>query len=151
MAEELSEEEVSEYQTAFSLFDEDGDGTITTKELGTIMRQLGMNPSEAELQEMVDEVDEDGNGEIDFDEFLSMMMKKMKETDHEEDYRQAFQKFADVHSGGYYVSPESLKKVMASLGERLTHEEVEEMMRMADTNQDGLLHYEEFRDFLDKL
>ena len=64
MAEELSEEEVSEYQTAFSLFDEDGDGTITTKELGTIMRQLGMNPSEAELQEMVDEVDEDGNGEI---------------------------------------------------------------------------------------
>ena len=60
-------------------------------------------------------------------------------------------KFADVHSGGYYVSPESLKKVMASLGERLTHEEVEEMMRMADTNQDGLLHYEEFRDFLDKL
>ena len=64
MVEELSEEEIKEYQTAFSLFDEDGDGTITTKELGTIMRQLGMNPSEAELQEMVDEVDEDGNGEI---------------------------------------------------------------------------------------
>ncbi|XP_063714045.1 neo-calmodulin-like [Symsagittifera roscoffensis] len=150
-AEGLSEEEVSEYQTAFSLFDEDGDGTITTKELGTIMRQLGMNPSEAELQEMVDEVDEDGNGEIDFDEFLSMMMKKMKETDHEEDYRQTFHKFADVHTGGYYVSTESLKKVLASMGERLTTEEVEQMMLMADTNKDGLLHYEEFRDFLASL
>jgi calmodulin len=44
----------------------DGDGTITTKELGTVMRSLGQNPSEAELQDMINEVDADGNGTIDF-------------------------------------------------------------------------------------
>jgi hypothetical protein len=63
---------------AFSLFDKDGDGTITTKELGTVMRSLGQNPTEAELQDMINEVDADGNGTIDFPEFLTMMARKMK-------------------------------------------------------------------------
>ena len=44
------------WQEAFSLFDKDGDGTITTKELGTVMRSLGQNPTEAELQDMINEV-----------------------------------------------------------------------------------------------
>ena len=50
-----------EFQEAFSLFDKDGDGIITTKELGTVMRSLGQNPTEAELQELIDESDADGN------------------------------------------------------------------------------------------
>lgn len=59
---------VLEFKEAFSLFDKDGDGTITTKELGTVMRSLGQNPTEAELQDMINEVDADGNGTIDFPE-----------------------------------------------------------------------------------
>ena len=52
-----------EFKEAFSLFDKDGDGTITTKELGTVMRSLGQNPTEAELQDMINEVDADGERE----------------------------------------------------------------------------------------
>jgi calmodulin len=58
-------------------------GTITTKELGTVMRSLGQNPTEAELQDMITEVDADGNGTIDFKEFLDLMAKKMKVGDTE--------------------------------------------------------------------
>lgn len=53
-------------------------GCITTKELGTIMRSLGQNPSEAELRDMISEVDADQNGTIDFLEFLNLMTRKIK-------------------------------------------------------------------------
>ncbi|PON23160.1 AP-1 complex subunit gamma-1 [Trichoderma gamsii] len=84
---------VSEFKEAFSLFDKDGDGQITTKELGTVMRSLGQNPSESELQDMINEVDADNNGSIDFPEFLTMMARKMKDTDSEEEIREAFKQF----------------------------------------------------------
>uniref|UniRef100_A0A6Q2YYG3 Calmodulin 1a n=1 Tax=Esox lucius TaxID=8010 RepID=A0A6Q2YYG3_ESOLU len=58
-ADQLTEEQIAEFKEAFSLFDKDGDGTITTKELGTVMRSLGQNPTEAELQDMINEVDAD--------------------------------------------------------------------------------------------
>merc|ERR1712224_1128057 len=87
MADSLTEEQVSEFKEAFSLFDKDGDGQITTKELGTVMRSLGQNPSESELQDMINEVDADGSGAIDFPEFLNLMAKKMKDTDSEEEIK----------------------------------------------------------------
>ena len=62
-------------------------GQITTKELGTVMRSLGQNPSESELQDMINEVDADNNGTIDFPEFLTMMARKMKDTDSEDEIR----------------------------------------------------------------
>lgn len=49
-----------DFKQAFKLFDDDDSGTITSKELGTVLRQLGQNPTEAELQDMINEVDEDG-------------------------------------------------------------------------------------------
>lgn len=48
--EELTQEEIEEFRVAFSLFDKDGDGNITAKELGTVMKSLGQNPTEVELQ-----------------------------------------------------------------------------------------------------
>ena len=79
-ADQLTEEQIAEFKEAFSLFDKDGDGTITTKELGTVMRSLGQNPTEAELQDMMSKFNADGNGAIDFDAFLTMMAQKVKDT-----------------------------------------------------------------------
>ena len=73
MADSLTRAKIAEFKEAFSRFDKDGNGTITTKELGTVMRSLGQNPTEAELHDMINEVDADGNGTVHFPEFLSLM------------------------------------------------------------------------------
>ena len=66
------------------------------------MRSLGQNPTEAELQDMINEVDADGNGTIDFPEFLNLMARKMKDTDSEEELKEAFRVF-DKDQNGYIV------------------------------------------------
>jgi Ca2+-binding EF-hand superfamily protein len=63
------------------------------------MRSLGQNPTEAELQDMINEVDADGNGTIDFPEFLTMMARKMKDTDSEEEILEAFKVGKDGCAG----------------------------------------------------
>ena len=52
-----------------------------------MMRSLGQNPKDEELNDMINEIDEDGNGTVDFEEFLVMMSKKLKDTDSEEELR----------------------------------------------------------------
>merc|ERR1719246_119671 len=140
--EQLTEEQIAEFKEAFSLFDKDGDGTITTKELGTVMRSLGQNPTEAELQDMINEVDADGNGTIDFPVFLSLMARKMKDTDTEEELVEAFKVFD--RDGNGLISAAELRHVMTNLGEKLTDEEVDEMIREADVDGDGAINYQEF-------
>ncbi|KAH7652276.1 EF-hand-containing protein [Dioscorea alata] len=96
----LSEEQISEFQEAFCLFDKDGDGCITLDELATVIKSLGQNPTEEELHDMISEVDSDGNGTIEFSEFLHLMARKMKETDAEEELKEAFKVF-DKDQNGY--------------------------------------------------
>lgn len=90
----------------------------------------------------MNEVDADGNGTIDFPEFLTMMARKMKDTDSGEEIREAFHEFDKNGNGS--ISVEELHHVMTNLGEKLTDEEVDEMIREADINGDGQANYEEF-------
>lgn len=142
MAGQLAEEQIAEFKEAFSLFDKDGDGSITTSELGNVMQSLGQNPTEAELQDMIGELDTDGSGTVDFPEFLSLMARKMRDMDSEEEIREAFRVFDEDGIG--YISAAELRHVMTNLGEKLTDEEVDEMIKEADSNSDGQVNYEEF-------
>ncbi|MBA0835446.1 hypothetical protein Goarm_007726, partial [Gossypium armourianum] len=117
-------------------------GCITTKDLGTVVRSLGQNPTEAELQGMINEVDADQNGTIDFPEFLNLIARKMKDTDSEEELKEAFKVFDKDQNG--FISAAELRHVMTNLGEILTDEEVDEMIHEADTDGDGQVNYEEF-------
>ena len=142
MVENLTDEKIMEFKAAFELFDKDRNGKITSKELGTVMRGLGQNPTEEELKQIIREVDLDGNGTIDFKEFLCLMVKKMKDTDTEEELLEAFKVF-DRDGNGFITSHE-LRNIMNSLGEGLSPEEIEEMIKEADLDNDGQIDYEEF-------
>ncbi|XP_076095369.1 uncharacterized protein LOC143066261 [Mytilus galloprovincialis] len=138
----LSEETIAEFKEAFGLFDKDNNGQITSSELGTVMRSLGQNPTNADITEMINEVDSDGSGTINFAEFTKMMGKKMENSDPVEDLREAFKIF-DKNSDGK-IDPNELKKVMVNIGEKLTDEEANEMIKEADVDGDGKVNYEEF-------
>ncbi|CAI9107748.1 OLC1v1007183C1 [Oldenlandia corymbosa var. corymbosa] len=75
---ELTEEQVAEFREAFSLIDKDSDGIITIEELASVMKSLHERPTKEEVREMICEVDVNGNGRIDFEDFLAIMAKKMK-------------------------------------------------------------------------
>ena len=138
----LTEDKINEFKEAFEIFDKDKDGYITTKELGDIMKNLGQTPSEAELQDMINEVDIDGNGTIDFKEFLGLMARKMRDNDSEEELIEAFKVFD--RDGNGLISNVELQHVMTSLGENVSMDEVDEMIKEADLDGDGYINYEEF-------
>eukprot|EP01115_Flamella_aegyptia_P013471 TRINITY_DN71_c0_g1_i1.p1 TRINITY_DN71_c0_g1~~TRINITY_DN71_c0_g1_i1.p1 ORF type:complete len:154 (+),score=38.62 TRINITY_DN71_c0_g1_i1:49-510(+) len=145
----LSQEHLDELKDAFSLFDKDGDGKITTKELGIVMRSLGQKPTDAKLNEMIAAVDEDRNGTIEFEEFLKMMVKKMNTAETEDEVRAAFRVF-DKNSDGFITAAE-LRYVLTNLGEKLRDDEVEELLSFADSNQDGVVDYNEFLTMMKEL
>ncbi len=105
------------------------------------MRFLGQDPTEAEVQDMINEVDADGNGIIDYSESLTLMERKMKNTDSEKEILEAFKVFDK--DGNAFISAADI----TNLGENLADEEVDEMIReadIADIDGDGQINYEEF-------
>jgi len=148
--ESLTAEELATFQEAFTVFDKNQDGTITTKELSTVMRSLGQNPTDAEVQDMINEVDVDGSGAIEFPEFCDhmklrqvMMVKKMQESDTENEIREAYRVFDKERTGGIAVS--EMRLILSNLPEKLSDEEIDEMLRTADKDGNGYFTYDEFR------
>ena len=144
---ELTDTQIEEFREVFNIFDADKNGSICPKELGIVMRALGTNPTEAELKEMMEDADNNGNGVIEFEEFLGLMtvmMNKVDEDKKEENILQAFEVFDKDRDG--YISVPELKEFFHSIGEMtMTDEDVKEMIRAADKNNDGKLDYFEFK------
>jgi calmodulin len=129
MEQNLTQEQIQEYKEVFAIFDKDGDGEITSKELGTVMRALGQNPSETIIEEMIKGMDTDGNGVIDWDEFLSIMVKFSLTNDADEEIAAAFRIFDQDENG--YISTEELRTVLTNLDNNLSEEEVSENYRLS--------------------
>lgn len=138
----LTPEQIKQAKESFDLFDMDKSGTITTKELGTVMRALGQNPTEEEVQRMVNEVDLNGNGIIDFAEFVNLYATHLKTPFTKQELKDCFARFDKDGNG--FITRDELANVMTSLGEKLSDQELAEMMADADVNGDGKINYDEF-------
>merc|ERR1711881_532415 len=129
----LSEEQLDEIREAFSLFDSDASGAIDVRELKAAMRALGFEVKNEELKKMVSDVDNDGNGTIEFNEFLQMMTGKMGEKDSREDIEKVFKLFDDDSTNK--ISFRNLARVA---------EELQDMINQADRDGDGEINLDEF-------
>lgn len=104
---------LSEYKEVFSTFDRDGDGTIDASELGLVMASFGVSPSIAELSKMVEDVDLDNSGAIDFAEFVTMMMSRSNTSNPEDEAESVFFVLDKDKDG--FVSFEDLSAAMANI------------------------------------
>ncbi|KAL9954182.1 hypothetical protein ACROYT_G041685 [Oculina patagonica] len=138
---DLTPDLVAEFREAFSLFDRDGDGTITTDELGTVMESLGLSSDQDELNEMIREVDADGSGAVDFEEFCVLMQKKIAQ----EAQSEILELFSiwDLSGEGIIESGE-LKCLLNRIPERLTRKEIDLLVDHADRKKNGKINFEEF-------
>merc|ERR1712086_422440 len=138
----LDDSEKAEIKEAFDLFDTDGSGNIDVKELTIAMKALGCEPKPGEIEKMIAESDDDGGGEMGYDEFLKMMTHKILNKDPKDDMLKAFRLFDDDQTGT--VSFKNLKRVAKETGQLLTDEELQEMFDDADRDGDGVLNEDEF-------
>lgn len=129
-------------EEAFNLFDRKREGKISVEEIGDVMRTLGVNPSQAELEKKLEEADLKKNGKIDLNEFVELFGDEVAEPDNEEDFIEAFNVFDPDGTGK--VNAKELRTMLLSLGEKLSEEETDSILKQVNQDSDGNIDYQEF-------
>ncbi|KAL9239654.1 hypothetical protein vseg_013957 [Gypsophila vaccaria] len=135
----------TELKRVFQMFDRNGDGKITKKELNDSLQKLGIFIPDKELTQMIDKIDENRDGFVDIDEFGSLYQTIMDEKDEEEDVREAFNVFDQNRDG--FITVEELRSVLESLGlkQGRTIDDCRKMISKVDVDGDGMVNYREFK------
>merc|ERR1719217_1487157 len=131
----------------FALFDRDGQGKCDVREIGTIVRHLGICPTEIELRDMILEIEEEEpTGFIRFEKFQRMMSRVLLENqyprDSEDKLLRAFRTL-DVDNKGY-IEAEKLRNLLTTHGERFSQEEIDDFLNFAADSESGFMHYEDY-------
>ena len=106
------------------------------------MRSLGFDTKNPAIFQMIADMDEDGNGEIEFEEFLDMMTARISDRNTKEDLERVFKLFDDKRTGE--ISVENLRRVAKELGEDIPEDELREIILRADLDGDGKLTFDDF-------
>ncbi|KAL8228652.1 hypothetical protein R6Q57_013552 [Mikania cordata] len=140
IAESMSEEEIKGLKAMFVNMDTDKSGSITYEELKTGLARLGSKLSEAEVQQLMEAADVDGNGTIDYIEFITATMHRHK-LERDEHLYKAFCHFDTDNSG--YITMDELETAMKQygMGDEAT---IKDIISEVDTDNDGRINYEEF-------
>ncbi|KAL3874256.1 hypothetical protein ACJMK2_037296 [Sinanodonta woodiana] len=123
MAEQLTEDQIDEFYEAFHYFDKNDEGCVAVSDLRAAMVVLGQNPTDAELRDMMEELHLTPDGPI----FHVLFILRVFDKD-----------------GNGNISAAELHQSLINLGEHLTDEEVNMMIKEADVDGDGQVNYEEF-------
>jgi len=147
--EDLNPDQVNALRKAFDSFDTDKAGFISVETVSTILRMMGLKVSEKALMEIVDEVDEDGSGELEFEEFCILSAKFLIEEDEEslkEELKEAFRIYDKEGNG--YITTEVLKDILRELDNRLSEEDIKGIVEEVDEDGSGTLDFDEFQEMM---
>lgn len=140
--------EADELKRVFQMFDRNGDGRISKKELNDSLENMGIFIPDKELSQMIDKIDINGDGCVDIDEFGTLYQTIMAERDEEEDMKEAFNVFDQ--NGDGFISVDELKSVLASLGLKQGKgaEDCRQMIMRVDVDGDGMVNFSEFKQMM---
>ncbi|GAY50923.1 hypothetical protein CUMW_130350 [Citrus unshiu] len=124
----------------FKSIDTDNSGTITLEELKQGLAKQGTKLSEYEAKQLMEAADADGNGTIDYHEFITATMH-LNRMDREEHLYTAFQHFDKDNSG--FITTEELEQVLREYGMN-DGKDIKEVISEVDNDNDGRINYEEF-------
>ncbi|XP_073015798.1 calmodulin-like protein 3 [Primulina eburnea] len=141
----------TELRRVFSMFDRNGDGKISRKELSESLEKLGIHIPEQEMTQMIEKIDANGDGYVDVEEFgmlYGAIMEDDVKGDDEDDMREAFNVFDQ--NGDGFITVDELRSVLASLGlkQGRTIEDCKRMIMKVDVDGDGRVNYDEFRQMM---
>eukprot|EP00271_Cylindrocystis_brebissonii_P008949 TRINITY_DN23508_c0_g1_i1.p1 TRINITY_DN23508_c0_g1~~TRINITY_DN23508_c0_g1_i1.p1 ORF type:complete len:249 (+),score=59.22 TRINITY_DN23508_c0_g1_i1:389-1135(+) len=142
----FTSEELEELILTFKEFDMNGDGRISISEVESVLRQLGEDLSQSDLEAMVHCADMDGDGCIDLEEFLQLHERVMcrNATGPQTKELEAMFRMFDKDGNGLICAEELLAVMRSVEGEAITLDDCDEMIRTADMNGDGHVDFEEF-------
>jgi len=145
-----------DWNEAFKMFDEDKNGSISAREVKHVLRKLGQKPTSEEVKDIVNELDVNQDGCIQFDEFIASMVRRNSHStaggsdgraqEEHENLKAAFNVF-DTDKNGR-IDLQELKHLLKTLGEEVNDEELAEMMAVADLDNNGTIDFEEFKIFM---
>ena len=150
----LTPDEKEVIKEKFLLFDEDGSGSISKEELGAAMRYMGLNPTEAEVQSMLDSLDEDGTCQLEFPEFLKLMSQIKNHdplsfdltgqltTKQIAEIQEKFLQFDDDQDG--VIDKSELGAILRYMGQTPTDLELEDILLKLDEDGTNVLEFPEF-------
>ncbi|PKI55846.1 hypothetical protein CRG98_023727 [Punica granatum] len=140
IAENFSEEDIQGLKAMFANMDTDKSGTITYEELKIGLARLGSKLTEAEVRQLMDAADVDGNGTIDYIEFITATMHRHK-LERDEHLYKAFQHFDKDNSG--FITTDEIEMAMREyqMGDEAT---IKDIIAEVDTDNDGRINYQEF-------
>ena len=143
MSYNFTEKEQKSFRNAFTLFDKDHDGKLSTKEVDDVLRFLGKDPSDYEMEFVVKDLDMYGNGTIAFPQFLKLLSQKYNDTKFNVEEMKAVFRIFDKDGDGY-ITADEIQEEMSKHGDVFTDQQIKQMMEGADSNGDGRIDYEEF-------
>merc|ERR1712036_138587 len=142
----LQDDEIKCLKNCFDLFDSKKQTFLSADDLDEILRAMGFRPSAEELKAILEEIDEDGSGEIEFAEFCQLCAKFLIEEPDEEtmkaELKEAFRVY-DKEANGF-ITTDQLREIISELDQRLTSEDLDGIIEEIDEDGSGTMDFDEF-------